>query len=1476
MKLHLLCFWLFNSSILMYLLDSHLAVAQIVPDTTLPVNSIATPKGNTTIIEGGTAAGVNLFHSFERFSVPTGGEAFFNNASNIQNIFSRVTGRSISNIDGLIRANGTANLFLINPNGIIFGPNAKLNIGGSFLASTANSFKFADGVEFSATNPQNTALLSINVPIGLQYGKNAGEIRVQGKGQEFGVPGAGGSFDSSLNSLEVLPGKSLTLVGGNVVIDGGLLQAPGGRVEIGGVSGEGTVKLNSDGSLTFPMDVTRADISLINKAGINVLASGGGSITISARNLDISGYSLLSAGIAGGQGSVDAKAGDIILNITEAMTIASSLIENNANYFEGNSGNINITADSVSFNNGGSLDATAYSKGKGGDININVRESVSFDTFGSYAGNIKITTGSFSLFNGSLLPNSSGSKGDGSSVIIYARDTISLDKGANIFAENIQLITGKLIVGDGVKVSSSASEASSGSLIIKANQSVELRGIAQPSYLFTNTATTQTGGNLIIETGQLTFQGNTEILTNTKGVANAGDLIIRASDFVKVNPGGGILGLTSVNSTGAGGNVTIETGRFEGTLPILRSLGQGKVGKLTIISSEFLPTIIKSQIVPDQTLPINSTIRQEANNINVVEGGTQIGSNLFHSFVEFSVPTTTTAYFNNALDIKNIISRVTGESVSHINGFLQANGTANIFLLNPNGIILGQNARLNIGGSFLVTTANSIKFADGSFFSATNPNPPSPLAINLPIGLQFAANTPQPNASITVQGTGHNITADLNALGLSIIDYPPVGLGVLVNQTLALVGGEVKLEGGILIAPFGRIELGSVTPGNFVTLTPTSIQGSIWQLGYAGVQNFQDISLKAAALLDASGSGGGSIQLQGRRISVNDGSNILNFTEGSNSGGDITVRAAQSVEMMGKSPNNPILNVTSYISTEVLPEATGDAGNITIDTGWLTLKDGAQIATATRGQGKAGNLTVKARHTIEVIGESSEKGLGRFFSFLITGATSYSTGDGGNLAIETGRLIVKDGAAIVTATGGQGKSGNLTITARDAVEVIGTSTIGSAKGSGSGLATTTSSIGDGGNLTIDTRQLIVKDGAQISTDTLGQGKAGNLSIKASVAVDVSGIGIDGSSGKSTSSLSASAVANTEPLAILPGPTTGKGGNLTIETGRLTIKDQATVSVSSAGAGKAGTLQVSANSIELSNQASVNANTTSGGGSIQLFAPTITLRNSSITTNASGGNSGGDISVTSQFLQLRDGSTITTNATGNEITGGNITLNTNILAALKNSDITANSEQSQGGKISINADAIFGSLPRTREDLQFLLNTKDPNSLNPRLLLTSDITAISQQGGPQLQGIITVNTPDIDPSSGLLELSVNLLDPTQLIATGCPAAQGNSFAITGRGGLPPLPNEPLRPNNTVSVDWVGNSQEQINSDTQAQKMISSPTNYQLPTTQNKSEIVEATGWVRDNKGQVVLITSAPNIPNGSWLTPATCPTTVEAQ
>ena len=151
---------------------SGLTIAQVTPDQTLPAPSIVTPNNSRSVITGGTQAGNNLFHSFQEFSVPVGAAAIFNNDLNIQNIITRVTGAKVSTIDGLIQTNGTANLFLLNPNGIIFGERATLNIAGSFFVTTASGLRFPDGTIFSA-DPTQPALLSVTTPLGIQWGNNA-------------------------------------------------------------------------------------------------------------------------------------------------------------------------------------------------------------------------------------------------------------------------------------------------------------------------------------------------------------------------------------------------------------------------------------------------------------------------------------------------------------------------------------------------------------------------------------------------------------------------------------------------------------------------------------------------------------------------------------------------------------------------------------------------------------------------------------------------------------------------------------------------------------------------------------------------------------------------------------------------------------------------------------------------------------------------------------------------------------------------------------------------------------------------------------------------------------------------------------------------------------------------------------------------------------------------------------------------------
>ncbi len=206
--------WLFGIALTAASGSTNCAQAQIVSDRTqgteasrltpnVLVNGAAADR-----ISGGAQRGSNLFHSFSQFNVRDGQRVYFVNPSGIQNILTRVTGGQVSNILGTLGVEGSANLFLLNPNGIVFGPNARLDVRGSFLGTTANSFVFPQGIEFSATNPQAPPLLTINVPIGLQFGSQPGRITSRAV-----------SRDEQGNPIDGLSvgGSSLSLIGGEIV-----------------------------------------------------------------------------------------------------------------------------------------------------------------------------------------------------------------------------------------------------------------------------------------------------------------------------------------------------------------------------------------------------------------------------------------------------------------------------------------------------------------------------------------------------------------------------------------------------------------------------------------------------------------------------------------------------------------------------------------------------------------------------------------------------------------------------------------------------------------------------------------------------------------------------------------------------------------------------------------------------------------------------------------------------------------------------------------------------------------------------------------------------------------------------------------------------------------------------------------------------------------------------------------------------------
>jgi filamentous hemagglutinin family protein len=1011
------------------------------------------------------------------------------------------------------------------------------------------------------------------------------------------------------------------------------------------------------------------------------------------------------------------------------------------------------------------------------------------------------------------------------------------------------------------------------------------------------------------------------------------------------------------------------------------------IGTAIISTSSLYTNYTFAQVTPDTTLPDNSrVITQE--NTNIIEGGTQAGNNLFHSFEQFSVANQNTVHFNNATGIQNIITRVTGKSVSNIDGLISANSNANLFLFNPNGIIFGPNAQLNIGGSFLASTASSMKFADGTDFNTKAPQQTPLLTVSVPTGLQYGTNP----GRIIVRGDGQGLRATPE-----IIDTN-VGLRVEPNQTLALIGGDVALEGGTLKTAGGRIELGSVAGSSVVSLT--SIDKG-WALDYADVPAFGDIQLSQRAAVDASGAGGGDIQVQGRRLTLTDVSQIEASTLGAEPGGKLEVRASESVELIG-TPFVLIISLgtqeyalTTSISNQVYEGATGTSGNLSIETQGLTIRNGAQVGAGTFGAGKGGNLTVSAQ-TIELIGSNNDGVSSGLFASAQPGATGDAgnltitsktllvtdgaqvststfgsggsgklmlnadhieligrnaingnvtgliaqqntqgaTGNAGDLTITTKTLLVKDGAQVSTTSFGAGKSGNLTINA-DTTELIG----GSADGVPSVLSASAYAgvTGNAGDLTITTKILLVRDGAQVGAGTFGAGDGGNLTVNANTIELIGGNGDGVSSGLFTSTEGATGNAgdltittkrllirdgaqvgvgtfgagkggnlmvNADIIELIGGNTdgstsrlfasaavqdaTGDAGDLTITAKTLLVRDGAVVGATTSGAGKAGDMTVNADIIEVNGtnvvdgnpsrlstgsvegstgaagnlkisaqhllvqngaRVSVESQGTGSAGNLDINARSIRLNNNAVvsantrSSNVDPSTEQATININSQNLIMRRNSNISTNATGENVIGGNINIDTDVLVAVENSDISANSANFRGGNVRINAQSIFG--------------TEFRDSPSPQ---TSDITATGVSR--ELSGNVELNTPDIDVNDGLVNLPKIRVDTE--IAQGCTAGENqasSSFIITNRGGIPSNPREAFKAD-TVRVGWVSLNPS---SDNRRSQTVSAHRTTPIP-----EPIVPATGWVFNDKGEVLLTSaSSAATPHRAWQTPTTC-------
>ena len=557
-------------------------------------------------------------------------------------------------------------------------------------------------------------------------------------------------------------------------------------------------------------------------------------------------------------------------------------------------------------------------------------------------------------------------------------------------------------------------------------------------------------------------------------------------------------------------------------------------------------------------------------------GGIKAGTNLFHSFEQFSVVNGAAANFEHDAEIANIFSRVTGGSISEIDGLIQTQGDASLFLLNPAGIVFGDNAQLDIGGSFLATTGDRLIFADGTEFDAVVPKSESLLTVSLPVGIQYGGEA----GAIEVSASENSIDNDFD-------------LSVYSDNTLALLGGEIAIRQHSLDVVSSKLEIAAVESGT-IALQPEELG---WQFDYAAVDRFGAIDFRDFASIQIDG--GGRVNFQGEKIALAAASGILDFNQFSELKTKVNLTATEAIEIDGGLIVTQVGTIGS-LTEEAITDAGGD---IVLNAPQISLGNGAIVSAATLSDGDGGSIEIRASE-LKLFGNENSN------PAIITTSTG-GMGHGGSIVIDVERLQIEDGSQIQALTSGMGAGGTISVRATEAIELKGTGILRSediesnitetelASGFVASSGNESLSVeaqaeltGVGGSLIIDTPKLTIDDSAQISVGSYGAADAGDIEIHtSSLKLDRQGEIVANTASNEGGSISVwaerSLVLDRAGAISTTADSAGNGGNITLETANLALIDGNRI-VADANQGRGGNIYIDARGLFIDPSSSITA------------------------------------------------------------------------------------------------------------------------------------------------------------------------------------------------------------------------------------------------------------------------------------------------